>query len=260
MRRVFLVYGQYIRIAFSTSAAYRLDFFFTQIITLVSSLLIPLLTVLIYANGAKIPGWSFQEALLLQSVFMLCTGVCAPFFNNMVWTTMEHVREGTYDLLMLKPGSTVFITMAGSFGFDYIGTLAGGIGMFAYSLANLPPVNAVGMLQFLFLFAMGICMDLGCILLMSATCFRWVGNSRIFEIYNAVTLFSRYPTTVFGGMLQAVITYAIPVAMLGFFPASAILGRATPGMLLSAVPCAAYPVLGWLIFRRMLRRYQSAGG
>jgi ABC-2 type transport system permease protein len=260
MRRIISVYGQYIKIAFTTSAAYRLDFFFTQFITLASSLLIPLLTVLIYINDAEIPGWSFEEALLIQSVFMLCTGVCAPFFNNMVWTTMYHVREGTYDLLMLKPGSTVFITVAGSFGFEYAGTLVGGIGMFAYSAAQLPPASAEGLLQFVFLFFMGVCMDLGCILVMSATCFRWVGNSRIFEIYDAVTMFGRYPATVFGGVLRTVITYAVPVAMLGFFPASAILGRASTGMLLAAIPCAAFPVLGWGLFRRMLYLYQSAGG
>ena len=258
--RLVAVYMQYIRISFSSSVAYRLDFIFTQIIMLISSLFIPLLTVLIYSNGGELPGWSFHEALLIQSVFMLCTGFCAPFFNNMVWITMDHVREGTYDMLMLKPGSTIFINIASSFGFEQIGAFAGGAGMFIYSLSNLPPVSVLGAAQFGLLFIMGVCMNLGCILLLSAVSFKWVGNSRLFQIYDAMTMFGRYPGGIFSNVVQIVTAWVIPVAMLGFFPAAAILGRATAQMFLAAIPCAAFLALGWLVFRRMLYLYQSAGG
>jgi len=260
LKRVISIYLQYVRISFSSSVAYRLDFIFTQAIMLVSRLLIPLLTVLIYSNGGGLPGWSFPEALLIQSVFMLCTGICAPFFNDMVWITMDHVREGTYDMLMLKPGSTIFITVASSFGFEQIGAFIGGAGMFTYSLATLPQVSAIGVLQFLFLFFMGICMNLGCILLLSAVCFKWVGNTRLVLIYDAISMFGRYPGGIFSNALQIVTTWVIPVAILGFFPAAALLGRSTPKMFLSAIPCAAFLALGWLVFRRMIYLYQSAGG
>lgn len=254
------VYRQYIRISFSSAAAYRANFFFTVIISLLSNLLVPLVTVLIYAGGASIPGWSFHEALLIQSVFMLCTGICAPLFGNMVWITMEHVREGSYDLLMLKPGPTVFITMASSFDLENLGAFIGGLGMFVYAVRRVPVAGVGGWAVFCGLFLMGVCMTLGCILVMAATTFKWVGNSRIYEIYDAVTMFGRYPGTVFSGPLRVLITYVVPVSMLGFFPAAAILGRATSGMYLAVLPCGAFLVLGWLLFRRMIHLYQSGGG
>ena len=260
MRRMAAIYRQYMRIAFSSSAAYRLDFILTQIITLAGNLLVPLLTVLIYSNGVEIPGWNFYEALLIQSVFMLCTGICAPFFKNMVWTTMWTIKEGSYDLLMLKPCSLVFVTAAASFAVEYIGSLIGGIAMFTYSLAHLPAPTVASLLSFFFLLLMGMCMYLGCILLMSASCFKWVGNGRIFEIYEALTMFGRYPGTVFSGGLRAALTFVFPAAMLGFFPAAAILGRSTWEMMAAAVPCVAFLALGWLVFRRMIYLYQSAGG
>lgn len=260
LRKFFGIYSQYIRIAFSAAAAYRPDFFLGLLIHLAGNMLLPLLTILIYANGAAFPGWSFHESLLIQSVFMLSMGVCAPFFGNMVWMTMDYVREGTYDLLMLKPGSPIFITVAGSFGFEHTGALAGGIVMFVYSMANrhAPPFS--GMLLFILLFTMGVCLYLGCILLMSAACFKWVGNSRLFEIYDALAMFGRYPSTIFSGTLRAAVTYAVPVAMLGFLPATALLGRVTGEMLFGSLACLAFLAMGWGVYRRMLYLYQSAGG
>lgn len=260
MRWFWNVYRQYIRISFSAAAAYRVNFFFTLAISLCSHLLAPLLTVLIYAGGAQLPGWTFHEALLIQAVFMLCTGICAPLFGNVVWITMDHVRAGSYDLLMLKPGSTLLITVASAFDLENLGSLIGGGVMFGYSLAHVDKAGLMGWTSFALLFAAGICMNLGCILIMAATTFKWVGNSRIYEIYDVITMFGRYPAPIFRGPLRAAVTYVVPVAMLGFFPASAILGRQSWEMLAAVLPCAAFLALGWLLFRRMTYLYQSAGG
>lgn len=260
IKRALAVYRQYIRISFGNAAAYRGDFFFTVIISMLNNLLVPLLTVLIYAGGASLPGWTFHEALLIQAVFMLCNGVCAPLFFSMVWITMDRVREGTYDLLLLKPGSTIFLTLASSFDIESVGQLMGGLLMFVYALVNLGAPGLLGWLQFLLLFLMGCAMVFGCILLMTATTFKWVGNSRVYEIFDAATLFGRYPITIFERGLRMVITYVFPVAMIGFFPATAILGRTGPEMLVACVPCLAFVGLGFLLFRRMIHQYQSAGG
>ena len=224
MRRSLRIYGRYIRLSFSSAAAYRANFISTVCISMLGNLLVPLLTVLIYAGGAEIPGWTMPEALLIQSVFMLCTGLCAPFFNNMVWITMSHIREGTYDIIMLKPVSAIFLTIVSAFDIENIGVLIGGAVMFVYSVLDLPgPVAFGNWLQFVLLFLMGVSMTLGCILLMTASTFKWVGNSRIYEIFDAMTMFGRYPGTIFSSLLKGLSTYMIPVAMMGYIPAAAVL-------------------------------------
>ena len=261
MRRGLRIYLRYIRISFSTAAAYRANFFFTQCIALLSRLLVPLVTVLIYAGGQRIPGWSFEEALLIQSVFMLCTGACAPLFNNIIWVTMSRVREGTYDMVLLKPCSAMFLTVAEAFDIEYLGTLVGGIAMFGYAVSRMPAQPELGgWLLFALLLLMGMCMTLGCLLLMSSAMFRWVGNSRMYEIFDAVTTFGRYPGTIFSRLLGGLSTYIIPVAMMGYIPAASLLGRASPSLLVACLPCALFLLLGVAVFRRMTYLYQSAGG
>lgn len=260
MRRALAIYRQYIRISFSAAMAYRANFILTVVISLAGQLLAPLLVALIYTSGAAFPGWSFEEAWLMQSVYLLCTGVCSVLFSNMTWITMEHIREGTYDLLMLKPGSTVFITVAGAFDLENVGLLLGGAGMFAFSLSRLPQPSLLDWLSFAALFLMGLFINLGCILIMAASAFKWVGNSRIYEIFDAVTLFGRYPLSIFSGVLRGIISAVIPVAMMGFFPAAALLGRRDAMMLFAPLPCILFLVLGWALFKRMTYLYQSAGG
>ena len=49
---------------------------------------------------------------------------------------------------------------------------------------------------------------------MSGTLFKWVGNSRIYEIFNTITQFGLFPKTIYSRAFQNLLTYFIPVAML----------------------------------------------
>lgn len=259
MKRSIKIYIQCIKISISSIASYRLNFFLTLIITFFSNLLIPLLMVLTYRNGASIPGYSFDEILLVQSVFMLCTGICAPFLNNFVWNTMDLIKSGTYDMLLLKPGSVVFNSITSSFDIGNIGTFISGLLVFIYSLCFAKP-DFINVVEFVFLFMAGILVDLSFILLMASTAFKFVGNGRIFEIYDTITTYGRYPASIYKGVLPAITTYLVPVSMLGFFPASALLGKSTPDMYIAIFFCILLFILSIFIFNRMIGSYQSAGG
>ena len=260
MKRSLKMYGVAIRSAFASAMAYRADFFFGFFINLVSNMLTPLVTILIYGAGASIPGWSVYEALLIQSVFMLCTGLCSPLFYNMVWVTMGAVKSGTYDLLLIKPCSVMATTMAQSFSLDSIGVLLSGLTMFLICLSKLPAPSVWNWVCFAFLLLMGMMVLFGMIALMSASAFKWVGNGRIFEIFDSVSQFGRYPLTIFPKWLGIVVSYLFPVALIGFYPASAILGEVSPSLFWVAIPCVLFMLFGSFVFQRMVRAYQSAGG
>jgi len=257
--KIFVIYKIGFKCSFASMAAYRLNFFISFIITLISNLLIPLVTILIYNSGAQIPGWSFYEAMLIQSVFMLCTGVSTPLFYNLVWETMGRVRDGSYDILLLKPIPVILLT-ATSFDLENIGVILSAIALFVISLLNLPAVGLLSWFAFLFLFIMGILVLYGIICIMAASAFKWVGNSRIFEMFSSVTVFGRYPATIFPKAMINVLLYVFPVAMIGFYPASALLGMVKSDIFIAAIPCAGICLFGILLFQKMVKGYQSAGG
>jgi len=249
-----------IRIALASRMAYRGDFFISMAVLFISDFIGPLVIYLVYSTGSSFPGWNLYEVLLIQAIFLLSRGIAFPLFFGMVWGTLSAVREGTFDLVLLKPRSALYLSIATTFFVDDLGKLVGGLILFAVSLFNLPPPGLLEWLQFAILFFLSVLMLFSCVLLMSGSVFRWVGNSRVYEIFDCLTAFGQYPKSIFSRSLQTILAFIIPIAMLGFFPASVLLGKPTPGVWWAALVCVAFFLICLLFWHRMLRYYSSAGG
>lgn len=240
--------------------SYRADFFISAIMVFVGEMIIPLITILIYQTGASFPGWSMAEVLLIQGVFMLAKGVAFPLFFGIVWNTLDRVREGTFDLLLLKPRSALYMTLVTGFNTDGLGRLVGGAVVFGAAFFYLPPPGIVEWLGFIILFAVSLSVLFSFALWMSGILFVWVGSSRVQEIFDAVTVFGMYPKTIYAKSFQQAITAFIPIAMIAFFPASALLGRSLAGAFISASVCMVFLGISLWFWHMMLSKYSSAGG
>jgi len=221
----------------------------------------PLITVLMYrASGSGFPGWTMPEALLIQAIFLVSRGIAFPFFFALVWTVHQLVREGNFELVLLKPRSPLLVCMTKSINIQAFGRLLGGIVLLVWVLGRLPPPSFPQYLAFAGLMALSLLVLFGFALMMAATLFVWVGNSRLFELVEALFLFGQYPASIFSGGFQLIITLVLPVAMIAAFPAQALLGKDL-SLLLPAIPvCFAFFGLGLVLWRQMIRRYSGAGG
>jgi len=248
------------RTVVASRLAYRGDLFISMFVTLLGEAILPLITLLLYQSGASFPGWSLSEAMLIQAVFMLAKGVAYPFFFGMVNNTLDRVQSGTFDVLLLKPRSALFMTLVTGFSIDGLGRLLGGAGLFFVALSDLQPPGPAAWIGFLLLMLVSICVLFASTLIMSGLLFHWVGSSRVYEIHDAVTAFGRYPRTIYGKPLQWVLTYVLPVAMIAFLPAETLLGKANPGLAGAIAFSVFFMAIGIWFWHYMLRKYSSAGG
>jgi len=260
MKRFLNIYKTCVATAMSRAIAYRLTFVMAMLITLCFNLLFPLTTILIYNSGAKFPGWSFYEVLLIQSIFTLSMGLACVLFSNVLWSTMQYIREGSFEVVLLRPVNPLFYLIATNFDTGSIGLLIGGGVMFGIAIAHTGVVSLAGIAQFLLLFAGGFAVMTGFQMIMAATSFKWVGNSRLPEILDSVLSFGKYPVTIFPQAIKALTSFIIPVAMIGFFPASALLGRLDPSVLIAVIPCIAFMIFGIWLYLFMVRLYEGVGG
>lgn len=260
MKKHLLIYKESMRVSIASAATYRANFILHSIITLLGNIVFPLVTLLIYGSGASFEGWSMYEVLLIQSIFTMSTGLSNMFFGGMVWNTMEHVREGTFETVLIKPVDCMFYLLATNFGIHSFGVVAGGMVVFIISLVHVGNATILMWLQFLLLFLMGLFVMLGMELLMAATSFKWVANSRIPEMYGSVRQFGNYPQTIFNKSIIYLTSFILPVGMIGFFPASALLGRLEWWMLVSIFPCILFLMLGVWVYRYMVPLYEGVGG
>lgn len=260
MKRYIHIYKECIRAAFITAATYRINFFLNTVIMLLGDILFPLLTVLIYGSGTGFTGWSIYEVLLIQSVFTMSMAIADMSFHGILWATMSAVREGNFEMVLLMPVETKLLLMAKTFSIDGIGLFLGGLAIFILSLGHIGMPSLIMWLHFLAMFIIGLMVMLGIALMMAATSFKWVGNSRIPEIFDSLRNFGKYPQSIFPKVIMVVSSYLIPVAMIGFFPAAALMGKGSYGMFVAIIPCIAFMLLGMYLYRWMIRLYQGVGG
>ncbi len=256
----FKIYFHGMKTAFASRMAYRGDFIMSMIIMMIVELFGPLITLLIYHNGASFPGWQQHEVLLLQAIFLLSRGIAFPFFMGMVWNTIDRVQQGTYDLLLIKPRSILQLSIITAFDSEDLGKLAGGLLLFIYALKSVPPLPFINWVTFVLLFIFSLVSMFAFGLFMSGLGIIWVGNYRIYEIFMSVMDFGLYPRSIFSKMFQTIITWVIPISLLGSLPASSLLGRPEAGVLGAVLCSVAFLFAGLWFYHRMVQNYTSAGG
>jgi len=260
MIRALKIYLQGIKISLSARMAYRGDFFISIFIMLIGELVAPLTMFLIYRNGATFPGWNLYEVLLIQAIFLISKGIASPLFFGIIFNTLSKVRDGSFDILLLKPHSALFMTMVTAFDSEDIGKLIGGIAIFTIAITNLQMPGIFQWLQFFLLMLLSIITLFSFTLIMAGTVFKWVGNGRVFEIYDSVTNFGLYPTSIFSKTVQLIITSIIPVAIIGFLPAATLLGKPSSGIFAAVVSSFIFLLFSLWFWNFMLEKYTSAGG
>ncbi|MCL2722471.1 MAG: ABC-2 family transporter protein [Treponema sp.] len=260
MKKYFIIYIECIKTAIARELTYRLNFLLSLFITLGFNILFPLVTILIYRAGASFPGWDFYEVLLMQSVFTMSNGLACIMFSGVLWTTMQHIREGSFEIVLLRPVNPLLFLIVTNFDAGSAGLIIGGAVLFGFSVSQTGIVSIAVIPQFLLLFAAGFAVMAGMQMIMAATSFKWVGNSRIPEIFDSIMTFGKYPVTIFPKAVQVIAAFVIPVAMIGFFPASALLGRLDPIALIAVVPCVLFMLFGFWLYQYMVRLYEGVGG
>lgn len=256
------IWGLALRNSLADRAAYRGDFVLGFFVTFLFELAMPLVTVLIYqgGRGSGFPGWTMPEALLIQGLFLTSRGLAYPLFFAMVWTVHQLVREGNFELVLLKPRSPLLVCLTRTVDIQAFGRLAGGVLLAAWALSALPPPSPAQWLACLGLLALSGLVLFAFALLMAGTLFVWVGNSRLMELAEALFNFGQYPQNIFSGAFQVLVSVVVPVAVIAAFPAQALLGKDLPLVGPAVAVCFAFFGLSLLFWKHMIRRYCGAGG
>ena len=258
--RFFSIYKICIKTAITQAIAYRFDFFMSLSITFIGNLALPLVALLIYGAGSGFPGWSFYEVLLIQSLFSISQSITRMCLGDTLWTTMHHVRQGSFETVLLKPMDTLSFLISTTFSTYNFGQFLCGLVLFAIAIFNTGVYSFYYFIAFLILFSAGIAVMAGIELIMAAASFKWVGNSRLPEMFQSITTFGIYPINIFPDIIKSIITFIIPVGLIGFFPATALLGNLEPSVFFAVLPCLFILFFGIWLYRFMIRQYKGAGG
>lgn len=244
---------------------YRASFLLLMAMTFAFSFLDFVAVLVIFGKLHAIDGWSFAQVAFLYGT----SGVAFNLANVLVAgvdRAAEHIRAGTFDVLLLRPIGTIMQLSAADIELKRVGRLAQAAVVLGLAMADIDVAWTAGRLAATAaLLAAGFAIY-GAIWVIAASLGFWTVDNR--SIANTFTYASnkltQYPLDVFAGWLRRVVL-VVPIAFVNYLPAARILGQQPayrlPSWLGLASPIVA--VVLCIVAREVwsfgIRRYRSTG-
>ena len=212
-----------------------------------------------FDNAASVGGWSFAEALTLYGVFMVFEALIDIFMYPNLNKLPEYIRTGNMDFFLLKPVSAQFMVSARFLRVWMVPQLLLAFGLIGYGMAQASQLNPGAVLLALGLLFCGAVIVYTVWFMLTTTAFWLVKVANVSELFYAFFTAGRFPVTAFPAWARFFLTFVVPIAFITTVPASAAVGRLTPGAVLgSVVMASALFGLSRLFWRYAVANYTSA--
>lgn len=244
----------------AAAVQYRVDFVIDGLISLwwMGWTLVPLLVA--YSGRGTIAGWSLSEALIVVGWFALLRGLVEAAVNPSLQATIEGIRSGALDYLLLKPADAQFLVSTARFQpwklVDVFAALALVVVAF-HRLGRTPAPLDVAVAIALLAAAMLVIYSIWIIVVSAA--FYVVRLDNLSYLFHSVFDAARWPVQVFRGAWRVLFTFVIPLGLMTTYPAMAILGKLEArSALFAGAASLAFAVTARAVFQRAISRYTSA--
>ncbi len=258
---LFKIFWKSASMTLSREMAYKFNFIVRTLTLLSFDLVMPLITILIYLSTKGFPGWSFEQILLFQGIFLIINSIDRIFFQAVDWTLTHSVRTGSFDRYLLYPMNTLAYLSFNNLNFEHLANLLIGIGLLVYSALQLNLVITFSTVLLvaaafgfaaLFIYSMAI--------LRFAIIIRAVIIGRIGELFRIIKTFGEYPVSIYNKFLSSVFRYVIPLTVLSTIPSRVLLSNIENTMYLSFIAIFILFLLCQSFWNSTLKNYESAGG
>lgn len=205
-----------------------------------------------------INGWSVQELIGLNGIMMLIFGIMM-LTSTGILDLPTHVDQGSFDSFLVRPASVLGQLAGSNIDVTNIGDIGMGIVLTTwYVVVSHASLGATCM--FLLTFAIGCVIFWTCaILLPNILAFYMFDSDRLVR-YTAYIFMdgALYPTGILRGALRTILLTALPSLFIGAVQIDLLKRVSLPMVGLGAVVAVLWLVFALWLFRRAVRRYESA--
>ena len=261
MRRINVMLGA-LGNEFSREMAYKTNFIIKLIALMTADFVGPIITAVIYASTAGVPGWSFEEFLLLQGIFIFVLGIMHFAQIKIASRTIHEVREGTFDKFLTKPFKPLTYISLTSWEPEGLGEAFVGLVIMIYTIIVLQ-INLISLnfIFFIAIIALALLFTYSFIVIIAALSFLFVKSFGIFNIFFQVMDMARYPASIYSYGMRFFVSFLIPVTVTATVPAIALIeGYSLNELLWTAFPVFLFFLVSMGIWTLAMRKYTSAGG
>lgn len=258
--RLFRLLWVFFRIGAMGEIAYRANFFFQLLESIVDLGTALGGLAVIFSYTATLGGWRPEEVAALVGVFFLVGGAIRLIVQPSMEQLIESVRDGTLDFTLTKPEDSQVLVSIQRVQLWRLTDFLLGIAVLAVALARLG--THVGLLQaagFAVALAAGGIIVYSFWLILASLSFWFVRVENILVVFQSVYEAGRWPVTLYPRWLRFAMTFLVPVAFATTVPAQALAGRLSWQTLLGAcLLAAALFTASRVVWKAGTRRYSGA--
>lgn len=214
----------------------------------------------------SIGGWEVGEVAVLYGLTSVSFGL-GDLFVSQVETVAVHIREGSFDRLLLRPLPTVLQLSAGEFALRRLGRSIPGTATLVVALAAADIDWTVARVVLVPVTVLSGTVIFGAVWVATASISFWVVGAQ--EVANSFTygggFAHQYPLHVYARWVRTVLGWIVPMAFVAYVPALYLLDAPDP-LGLPAWLAAAPPIVALLataaarfVWTAGIRAYQSTG-
>jgi len=255
------IYGLFFKQYLKGLVNYRVDFLIGTVAFIINQGLGIIFLYIIFQNIGSLAGFSGTEVVLMYGLSQIPKGIDHLIFDN-IWLLPRRIKSGEFDRYLLRPIDPLYAFLIERFQPDAFGELILGTGLAIYALTNLSIAflgwRLLGLLVFIII---GTFIFTAIKLLTASTAF-WIKNCYpLMQITYDLNDYSKYPRTIFPKVIQFIMTFVVPFALVSFFPSLFLLGRLSfLEVLVIILPVTVFlAFLAFFVWKRGLKHYESSG-
>jgi ABC-2 type transport system permease protein len=211
-------------------------------------------------------GWTWPQVAFLFSLELCTYALAGAFVANAMFELEQLVADGGLEALLTRPLDPLLHVCARRFQVGYLAHLLTSGLFLGWAAGRLDVAWDAPRLAYLAAaVAGGACLQAALLILLGALPFVAVRASAAWGLYYPLKGFLAYPLTLYGAGVQWLLTLAVPLAFVNFYPAALLLGKGD-GALVAALGWVA-PLVGPALllvaaraFGAGVARYQGASG
>jgi ABC-2 type transport system permease protein len=215
----------------------------------------------VFQHTSNLSGWNQYEVIFIYGYFLIPWAIFTSFFN--LWSFNDkYIIKGELDRVLTRPvHSLVQVIMESMSPESLIGVLTGLIVM-GYGMVHLDLSWSWVDPILLIIFTLGgVAIYAGIYITLTSVSLFTDSKSDIQPIIYNIGNYGRYPVNIYHRLIQFALTWVLPFAFVGFYPASFLLDREQWQWYAFITPLvgAIYLTIGITIWNKGIKRYRGAG-
>lgn len=211
----------------------------------------------------NVGGWSFFEILFLHALAYFIRATSAA----LVWDSMSqmsnYVREGKIERFLVAPINSFYYIIGTNFGVWSLSHIAFGAVVTIISAIFLNiHWTLIGLIFLIMGIFAGVLIFSSLIIIGGALSFWTVRSNYFLGILLDTMPLINYPISIYPKVLQSVLTFIIPIALINYFPTAYILGKSDVNSLMMLAILGTGIILIWVSYKLWwlgTKHYQGTG-